>query len=129
MTKRILYFILLLAVLLVPIFFVHYYFLGAYQTVLLKSYWVNYLMAVAIYVALVLASKKHNSQLGFLYMGGSFFKFIIYFLVLNPIFKTIDVSNKITFIMFFVPYAVAIILETKLLINLLNASDKPQVTK
>jgi hypothetical protein len=129
MTKRILYFVLILAVLLIPIFFAHHYFLGAYQAVLFKSYWVNYLMAVAIYSALVLASKKHNSQLGFLYMGGSFFKFIIYFLVLSPIFKTIDVSNKTAFIMFFAPYATALTLETKLLIDLLNASDKPQAIK
>jgi len=123
MTKRILYFVLILIILLVPIFFVHRYFLNGYEDVLFKSYWVNYLMAVTIYTALVLASKKYNSQLGFLYMGGSFFKFIIYFLVLNPVFKTIDVSNKTAFIMFFVPYVVAIVLETKLLINILNASD------
>jgi len=120
MIKRIIYFYLVLAVLLLLSFFIHKTFLVDYEVVLFKSYLLNYIMAILVYTLLVLASKRFSTQLGFLYMAGSFLKFILFFIFLNPTYKTLDINPKSLFFMFFVPYSIALILETKLLANMLN---------
>lgn len=124
MSKKIIIFALLLLGLFIPTFLVHQYFMPDYPTTLFKSYLVNYIMALLVYTILIISSKRFIAQLGFLYMAGSLLKFVLFFLFLNPIYKVLDIDTKVVFLFFFVPYVIAIILETKLLSNILIASDK-----
>lgn len=109
-----------LAIVMALVFAIHSLFITQYNQLLIKSYWVNYLMAVIVYSLLILASKKFSEQLGFMYMGGSFIKFFIFFLILKPSYTAVGLANKTGLVYFFIPYIVAVFMETKMLAKILN---------
>jgi len=90
---------------------------------LLLGYGVNYGMAIAIYYVMVQLARKQNKNLGFVFLFGSTFKFAIYFLIFNPLFMQDDSLSKIEFFTFFVPYLLCLIMETLVLVKLLQEID------
>lgn len=78
-------------------------------------------MASAIYVLILRLRKKYNDSLGFIYMGGSFLKFILYFLLIHPLYKADGAIEKSEAFAFFIPYLYCLIAETRALIRLLNS--------
>ena len=118
---------ILFAVLL-PGLFVHRFILMA-QGVLLNTtdyllgYGINFLMAAAIIVALLKLPERYKSSLGFFFMFGSFFKFIVYFVVFLPLYKADGNVSKAEFFLFFTPYLLSLIVETSVLIIKLNRED------
>ncbi len=119
MIKKILRFVVLLAVVLLVAFLLHSYFYKTYKTVLKASYLGNFLMTVFVFTLLNVASKRLFNQLGFLFLGGTFLKFILFFTVLKPYFNTVENQN-VAFVLFFIPYTIASVLEVIYLIKLLN---------
>lgn len=79
---------------------------------IVRSYVVNGILAVAIFILLYRFRKKLKNQIGFLFMGGSLLKFVFFFLLFYPTYKSDGDMSGLEFAAFFVPYAVALFLET-----------------
>lgn len=98
------------------------YFLGIslFQNLLISSYITNYFLALLIFLILVKLKKKYLDLLGFVFMGGSFVKFGVYFIFFNPVFKQNGTVSPQEATAFLVPYLLCLIAETFYLIKLLN---------
>lgn len=103
-------------------FFSHsfYVFEGVFPEILIKSYFVNYMMASLVFIVILRLRKLSPELLGFYFLGGSMFKFIIFFLLFLPFFKSDGVLSKQEFFIFFIPYIVVLFVEVVLLIKVLN---------
>ena len=91
---------------------------------LILGYIINFAMALGIYSALLYFSEKKNKNLGFLFMFGSTLKFVIYFLIFDPIFMLDGKLTKVEFFIFFVPYFSCLLIETFALIKLMREIDQ-----
>ena len=87
---------------------------------IVTSYFVNLILAVIIYAVMLLLKEKYLNQLGFIFMFGSFFKFIVFFIVLYPFYKADGMITKTEFTSFFIPYVVCLIIEISSLSKWLN---------
>ena len=84
------------------------------------AYTLNFLLACLTYIFLFKQRKKNTDMLGYYFMGGSFVKFAVYFIFFHPSYKVDGLTSSVEFAAFFTPYGVSLILETLLLIVLLN---------
>lgn len=84
------------------------------------SYLLNYMMAAAAFATLLKLKNKHVDKLGFVSLGGTLIKFVIFFLVFDPLFKKDGETTRSEFAIFFIPYVCATILETVFLVRILN---------
>ncbi len=105
-------FISLLVVFTLHISFLHFREQSVFQDKIVAAYIVNFLMATAIYIGLFIFQKKYSEQLGFLYLGGSFIKFILFFIFFYPYYKADSELTTSEFMAFFIPYAISLIFET-----------------
>lgn len=96
--------------------------LPLFENRIILSYVINFVLAAAIFYTLFHFKEKLKNSIGFLFMGGSFLKFIVFFLLFYPVYKTDGEMQKIEFATFFVPYAIALILETYFTSKMLNNS-------
>lgn len=94
-----------------------------YDNLIVKSYMVNAFLAAAIYISLYILQKRLKNQIGFLFMGGSFLKFIFFFIIFYPGYSADDDMNKVEFSAFFVPYAISLIVETVFMAKMLKKMD------
>lgn len=83
-----------------------------WNDLILLSYVLNYIMAVGIFLTLFYLKDKLSNSIGFLFMGGSLLKFIIFFLVFYPTYKSDGEMQGSEFAAFFMPYLIALVLET-----------------
>jgi hypothetical protein len=79
---------------------------------IIVAYLANCFLALAIYLSLFLLKNKMSEQIGFLYMGGSFVKFLFFFIFFYPSYKLDGGLDSLEFAAFFVPYVISLILET-----------------
>ncbi len=113
---------------LVFAFFLHTYILEVkglpkYGNLIIKSYVLNGILATSIYIGLYLAREKLKNQIGFLFMGGSFLKFVFFFIIFYPVYNADNTMDKMEFSAFFVPYTIALILETVFMAKTLNKME------
>ena len=87
------------------------------------GYLINFAMALGIYVVLVRFAERRNGNLGFLFLFGSTLKFVVYFLIFNPLFMQDGSLSKLEFFTFFIPYFACLAMETIALVNLLKEID------
>ncbi|NQZ43214.1 MAG: hypothetical protein HRT65_02810 [Flavobacteriaceae bacterium] len=123
---------MLLAIALGAVFAIHVLALRSlehpmFDDLIVRSYGVNFMLAVVIYAALYRFRLKLKNQIGFLFMAGSFLKFALFFLIFYPVYKADGVMQRSEFAAFFIPYAVSLVLETyftsKMLQDLENSED------
>ncbi|MCJ7467314.1 MAG: DUF6168 family protein [Maribacter sp.] len=76
------------------------------------SYLINAVLALIIYSSLFVFRNRLKNYIGFLFMGGSFLKFIFFFLLFYPGYSADGVMDKMEFAGFFVPYAISLVIET-----------------
>ena len=124
-TKQILVFSIKLLVALISVFGIHsgilYYLdISVFQNLLIPSYITNYFLALFIFFILVKLKKKYLDLLGFVFMGGSFVKFGVFFIFFNPVFKQNGTVGAQEATAFLLPYLLCLIVETIYLIKLLN---------
>ncbi len=86
--------------------------LPLFENRIVAAYLVNCSLALLIYLSLFLLKSKMSEQIGFLYMGGSFVKFLFFFIFFYPYYKLDGGLDSIEFIAFFVPYVISLIFET-----------------
>jgi len=114
---RILKFTLSLSASLLLVFILHVFYLKTknlplFENKLVAAYTINFLAAIVIYITLFLLRNKFKEQLGFLYMGGSFLKFILFFVFFYPSYKLDGQMSSLEFGAFFIPYVISLIFET-----------------
>ena len=118
-------FIILLSTGLTVIFLLHILFLNynnlpLFDNKILLAYILNYALALGIYCLLYFLRFKLKNQLGFLFMAGSFLKFVFFFIFFYPTYKIDGNINNLEFSSFFIPYIICLIIETYALIQLLK---------
>ena len=114
--------------LLTVVFAIHLLVLNVLQLPLFEnrivlSYIVNLVLVIVIFGILYLLKEKYKSQLGFLFLAGSFLKFIIFFILFYPFYKLDNIVTKLEFAAFFVPYVIGLIIESVSLSKWLNKLD------
>jgi len=96
----------------IHIFVLYQLDLPLFDDLIVASYLVNCSLALVIYLSLFLLKNKMSEQIGFLYMGGSFVKFLFFFIFFYPYYKLDGGLDSLEFAAFFVPYAISLIFET-----------------
>lgn len=91
---------------------------------LLLGYGLNFLLAIGLYTGLTYLASNQSPYLGFAFLFGSALKFIVYFLIFDPIFKRDGSLSAQEFFYFFIPYFSCLTVETIALVRLLNRSEK-----
>ncbi|MEM7486376.1 MAG: DUF6168 family protein [Bacteroidota bacterium] len=98
-----------------------------FDNLIVRSYLVNGFLAAVVFILLNHFKEKLKNQIGFLFMGGSFLKFIFFFLFFYPTYKEDGDMSALEFAAFFIPYSIALFLETfftsKMLKNLEDSSN------
>lgn len=97
--------------------------LPLFDHLIVRSYVVNAILAIVIFVLLFRFREKLKNQIGFLFMGGSLLKFAVFFLMFYPTYKADGEMSRLEFAAFFVPYVVALFLETFFISKMLNKSE------
>lgn len=93
---------------------------GYFEHLITESYLANYSLVLLSFFALLYLQKRFASSLGFLFLGGFFIKLIVFFIFFSPYYKSDDQIETAEFLAFFVPYALALTLETISLVRILN---------
>lgn len=98
----------------------------SYQVHPLWTYYlVNYTLGLATVILMLLLAKKNGQILGFAFLGSSFVKFIVFFVFFYSSIREIEGAARKEFISFFIPYAIAMIIEVWFLIRYLNRLEEP----
>ena len=118
-------FILVIFTILSAVFIAHIsilYFLNydLFANRIIAAYSGNFLLTVAIFSYIYINKEKKTDSLGFLFLGGSMVKFILFFIFLNPFYMQDGLVSRLEFLSFFIPYSVALSVETQQLIKELN---------
>ena len=90
---------------------------------LLVLYLINALAAMLVYNLAVFFRKTQQDHLGYFFMAGTMLKFFVFFVYVLPVFKEDGHQTKEEFFSFFVPYVIALIVETVSLVFLLRQGD------
>ncbi len=94
--------------------------LSLFENKIILSYIINYILAIAIYSLLYKLRIKYLDLLGFIYMAGSFLKFIFFFLIFYPGYRENGSMDVLEATSFMTPYVLCLFFETFFLIKLLN---------
>lgn len=126
--SKIVQFIILITLALGFSFAIHSFFLDSrglprYDNLIVRSYFINGLLASLIYLILSILQEKLKNQIGFLFIGGSLVKFIVFFILFYPTYKEDGIMERVEFFAFFVPYLIALIIETFFTFKMLKKLD------
>ena len=91
-----------------------------FENQIIFSYSVNAILAIIIFISLFKLRIKYLDILGFIFMGGSFLKFGVYFIFFYPIFRQDGNVSTLEAVSFLIPYILCLIIETFYLIKMLN---------
>lgn len=123
--KIIVNFFLHLTIALVVVFILHtlilsYFEKPVFANKIILAYFLNFIVAITIFLTLYFLRNRFKDQLGFLFLAGSFLKFLVFFIFFYPSYINDGSTSKLEFFAFFTPYVISLITETLALIKLLN---------
>ena len=118
-------FVLILFSILAVIFIIHISILSflnydLFASRIITSYVGNFALTVVIFAYIYKNRIKKTERLGFFFLGGSMIKFMLFFIFLNPFFMEDGLVSRLEFLSFFIPYSLALTVETQQLIKELN---------
>jgi len=118
-------FVLILFSILLAVFIIHIIILqflnhDFFANRIIISYIGNFVLTVAIFTFIFKNKENKTESLGFFFLGGTMVKFLLFFIFINPFFIQDGLVSRMEFLSFFVPYAVALFVETQQLIKVLN---------
>jgi hypothetical protein len=87
---------------------------------IILSYCSNFVLAATILWVLFKVFDRNKDHVGFLFMGSSLLKFLLFFLVFYPTYKADGTVQKTEAVTFFIPYFTGLFLETGILVRKLN---------
>lgn len=90
------------------------------QHMLWQAYIFNLFMAGAAGIVLFRFREKYATSLGFIFFGSSLLKFALFFVFFYPFYHADGDVGKAEFATFFIPYALALIVETRFLVAEMN---------
>ncbi|WP_308991804.1 hypothetical protein QLS71_006690 [Mariniflexile litorale] len=93
------------------------------QYEILWAYVVNTLLAIGIMLSMFFFKERFKDQLAFIFILGSFLKFICFFIFFYPVFNSDGDIARYEFFSFFIPYAICLITETITTIRIFNKLD------
>jgi hypothetical protein len=93
---------------------------SSHTSLLLGFYGMNAGLGLLIGMLIIYLSFTKPELTGFTFMGGSLLKFGVFFVVFFPGLSEVEVVRKEQFIVFFIPYALSMIIEVWYLIRFLN---------
>tara|TARA_R110002073_G_scaffold123234_1_gene266812 strand:+ start:99838 stop:100236 length:399 start_codon:yes stop_codon:yes gene_type:complete len=105
------------------LFFLRYFDLPLFADKIILAYLVNTVLAIVVFVMLYVFRRKFKNQLGFLFLGGSMLKFMLFFLMFNASYRLDGEISKTEFFAFFIPYTLTLIIEIFSLSKWLNKWD------
>jgi len=125
MIKSSVKFLGLLSLSMLLVFGVHLFVLNVlgfplFENKIIAAYIFNFVLAVMIVLILTFLQNKAAGSLGFIFMAGSLFKFLLYFIFFNSSFKEDGDISRLEFASFFIPYAISLIVEVVFLSKTLN---------
>lgn len=128
MRKTTFKFLIVLLLILAVVFVVHLFILQnmkmpLFSDRIILSYTLNYIMAAAVLVVIQSKFNKKSSQTGFMFLGGSGLKFLVFFLFFYPYYQQDGLMATSEFAAFFVPYASCLTLEVVYLSKQLNNQE------
>ncbi|WP_298505464.1 hypothetical protein [uncultured Maribacter sp.] len=91
-----------------------------FGNMIISAYVINAILALVIFVVLYVFRNKWKNYLGFLFLGGSMLKFLIFFIVFNPVYKNDGAVETVEFAAFFIPYFLSLSFETLFTARMLN---------
>lgn len=91
-----------------------------FDHMIILAYLVNALLAAIIFSFLYIFRFKWRNEIGFLFLGGSMLKFLLFFIVFNPVYKSDGNMESLEFASFFIPYLLCLLLETIFTARMLN---------
>ena len=97
--------------------------LSMFENKIVSAYSINIGLAILIFGVLFKLKNKYKEQLGFLFLGGSALKFVVFFIIFYPAYKADGNISKLEFAAFFVPYIICLVLETLSLSKWLNKME------
>lgn len=112
--------VVLVVVLAVHLLLLHQMQMPLFADKILLSYTLNYGMAAGILLFIQSKFNKKSVHTGFLFLGGSGVKFLVFFLIFYPAYQQDGLMATSEFAAFFVPYASCLILEVGFLSKQLN---------
>ena len=98
--------------------------LPLWDNLIVTSYVTNFILAALIFLVIFFLKDRLSNAMGFLFMAGSLLKFLVFFLVFYPVYKSDGVADKLEISSFLIPYLIALILETFYASKLLNSIEK-----
>jgi hypothetical protein len=104
----------------IHLFILHSLKAPLFENLIVAAYCANYVLAFIIYLTLYKLRIKHEHILGFVFMGGSFLKFAIFFIFFYPEYREDGIIYKLESTSFLIPYIFSLIIETYSLVKLLN---------
>ncbi|WP_299332689.1 DUF6168 family protein [uncultured Psychroserpens sp.] len=98
----------------------HYLEHPLFENKIVMAYLINGVLAILIYAFLFKMKDKLERQIGFLFIGGSLLKFVVFFILFYASYKADGNISRLEFTAFFVPYLLCLIIETMSLAKWLN---------
>ncbi len=84
-------------------------------------YLTNAVLATLVFIGLLKYGEKQIDNLGYVFLVGSLLKFMVYLIVFRPFFNKDGATTKLEFLSFFIPYAIALVVEIYFITKVLNA--------
>ncbi len=91
-----------------------------FENKIILAYVVNLITAILIFNVLYIFREKFKTQLGFLFVFGSVFKVILFFIFFNSSYRADNVVSGLEFAAFFTPYTITLIIEVYSLAKWMN---------
>ncbi|RXP49335.1 hypothetical protein EC396_12610 [Lutibacter sp. HS1-25] len=125
MINQVINFSLKLIAAMLVVFGIHLFILNKLQVplfnnLIIEAYITNTFLVIGIYTTLFFLKNKYLDLLGFVFMGGSFLKFAVFFIFFYPYLKQDGTLVRLEATSFLIPYIAALIIETYYLVKLLN---------
>lgn len=98
--------------------------LPKYDNLIIEAYLFNLVLGTCIFFGLYQLRIKMKDQIGFLFIGGSLLKFVLFFIVFYPTFKADGDLGTLEFSSFFVPYIICLLMETIFTAQMLQKQEK-----
>ncbi len=120
LVKYVVLFILLFTTYKLQLFLSKIYLIDAIKNIITISYLLNSSLVVLFFVFIDLFTHKFKNQIGFVFIGFSFLKFVLFFVFIYPTYNQDGNLSKQEMITFFIPYCVCLVYESIIVSKTLN---------
>jgi hypothetical protein len=90
---------------------------------ILPSYLFNYIITLILFAGLLISSKIKGAFLGWVFFITSGLKFLVFFIIIYPLFNLDGAIQKVELFTFLFPYSLCLTIEIQQLSKILNPSS------